>query len=349
MLLSNPPQFAKPNGPSAGIRSRETKNATGATLQLLRCLAGGEQFLLPGTSVRAIRRWENVRPFSGKQSPSVDQPLASAAQVGQLDLAGQSVPVYSLATLLGLPVATGASQGPVLLFAGQAVPFAVQVDQVNRTLAIAEADLIELPTIAQDRSGRFLGSVLLEQELALVLAPNAIGPQPEMRWQAERISTPAPLWNGFSPAMEQHRLLCFTEPGGDHNTFFACSYRQLLEVAAVPKVLPLRNSHPCVTGLIAWRGRAVPLLSLPALLGFAPPAQPAVHHKIVVVRGLQQAHLFALPAGLIAPLSVPVPAHIQVERRIHGLGPFVRSAYQLQGGMLILPDLDQLLASTASQ
>jgi len=130
---------------------------------LVRCDAGGGIYCLEAGRVAAIERAERLAADPG-----------NGGRLGWLEGAGEPVPVYALAALLGLEPPPGAPNGPIVVVAGgDGARCGLAVERVAR--ATADAAPLALPDVVRAATGeRFAGAVRLGERLALLLAPERL-------------------------------------------------------------------------------------------------------------------------------------------------------------------------------
>ena len=291
------------------------------SLQLLRCHLAAGAYGFAATAVRGVHRWE---------SATARNPDLPAGCIGLLD----QTPVYPLPYLLGLQEEAVAGAGPVLLLDG----FAVQVDRVSRPVTVPLSDFRGLPRPLRDTGGRIQGLARLAGELTLCLNPDALSPG--------AAATAPPNWPPDEPwaataAGDTPRLLCFLPPDSGERTYFGISFRQVLEVAQGLPFTRLHSANSCVTGLVDWRSRAVPVVDMAALAGAGASAGVNLS-RLLIARSPRTRELFAFPAEHLAPVAFPLAEDSMVSRNIPPPSPFIRGAYTIDDGFLFVPDLEAL-------
>lgn len=290
-------------------------------LRLQRFYLGDDCYSMEAASVTAIRRWEEAR------APEHDGAgvIASLAEG----------PVYSLRGLLGLDVPL-ATAGPVFVVKTPNRSYGVQVDRVARALQVARTLPCQLPPAARDPHGRVRGVVRLGEELSLVLSPDKLAGG----YAVEEAFGHGAAWAMNAPPAAEKKMLCFTESEHDASTLFAVALRQVVEIAEGLRVIRLGGHNPCVYGITDWRGYIVPVIEPSSLLGVRHEGAFGPGTKLAILRGTRSRDLFALRAANFAAVTLPLGASVGLGKPIEGLGPYVRAAYEIAGGCIVLPDLD---------
>ncbi|MBM3786233.1 MAG: chemotaxis protein CheW [Acidobacteria bacterium] len=310
-----------------------TENSAGTQLPLVRFYLSHDCYCLETPAVASIRRWEET------ESPAEDRPDAIAT----VQFPGGTAPVYSLRSLLALGEEDTAS-GPVLMVRSPRHTYGIRVDRVARTISVDPSLARGLHPALCDPHGRVRGVVQLPGELALLLSPAFLAPLPAglAPLPPDPPLPPPSLWTSAPPPASGKKLLCFAVPSEDPSTLFAFSLRQIIEIVQGLRMFRVSANDKCVAGMVEWRGHVVPVIHPSALLGVSHGPPDWENAKFAILRGAQTQALFALPAHDFAALSAPLSATAGNGARLPKIGPFVRAAYKLTGGCLVLPDLDRL-------
>ena len=307
-------------------------------LQLLRFYLGQDCYCLDTADVAAIRRWEETVPASEELRARAQAVIAVVPFGGQ----NQNVPVYSLRERLGLE-SGGDPAGPVIVVRSARHAYGVQADRVARAVSVAATEPRRLPAAAQSPAGKIRGAVALNAELALYLSVGKLAPVPSgLVVAADRALGEPECWLVNPPAAAQQRLLCFSEPGGDTSMMFGFTLRQVVEIAQGQRVVRLTAGNPCTIGVMQWRGHVVPVIDPGALLGVYDGAPDLGNSRFAILRGSRSNDLFAIPATGFAALSLPIDPAVGTATPMMGLGPYVRAAFVVDNGCLVLPDLDRI-------
>jgi chemotaxis signal transduction protein len=308
-----------------------------ATLRLVRCRTGGERYGLEMTWVHGIQRADRLRPDPG-----------AGGRVGWLPGRGGEVEVFSLAALLGRPFReAGAGQHALVLNTAPARR-GILVDHVAQAARVEADHLLPLPALARPAAGFFEGLVLGPDEVLLVLAPERLCPDAPSHGcpdgeGAGRALGAAPVWDFAAGKWERSpgQLVLFPlseTAAGERPLAFGLSIAQVAEIVESPALTPVPGAPAVVRGLVAWRGRAVPVLDLAQRLGL-PPLSPGRGTRLLVAR--DPAH--AGPVGLLvrAPvrmLRLPAP-HTPSDRPLPVEGRLVKARVELKAETLVVPDL----------
>lgn len=212
--------------------------------RVLRFASGRRSFFLPAAQVREVVGRRRLTPV----------PQAPPSLLGLINVRGTAVPVLSLATLLGKK--PGATARIILLDGDTQVGLAVDsVATVARRDAAqaAGAKPIDLaPLIAKDFGG---------------LAP-----------RSSRRSVPVRRQRTATLDTNRIQLLSFAIGNQD----FALPLDAIDAVIAVPRTIArVPGGEAAVIGTADWRGRLLPLLSLPVLLDL--PSDPQAKGRVIVL------------------------------------------------------------------
>jgi purine-binding chemotaxis protein CheW len=132
------------------------------TCQLVVCSLGEEEYALPIAQVREILRASEPRPVAS------DVPWMR----GVISLRGRLLPVYDLATRLGVAAAQGARAKIVVVEPTGVEPAGLVVDDVVEVMTVATAQIEEVAATSAD--GRPSAVVKLGERLVLLLDGEAL-------------------------------------------------------------------------------------------------------------------------------------------------------------------------------
>lgn len=310
-----------------------------SALRFIRCVTGTFEFGLNLLEVRRIHAQVTLR----------EETAAATARIGWLTANGADIPVYDSAALFGLPAPS--SRGAILTVAQGDAEIALAVDRVVRGSAVSDGELMEIPPILAMRA---FPSALVAGDGASTLpvcdlARLALEPTPLRRTvrsvpdaRLPRTSSGASARAG-TPAGKLLVSAPFESPGGAP-VRFALSFSQVLEVLAAPAVLESPGCAPGFAGLVHWRHRLIPVLDPAACFGL-PLQSPQRYGRVLVLRNSSGAGLVALPAG---PDTGTAGTQVALDSRSPLLDSLqhVRMAFDSSAGaMMILPDVDSILAS----
>ena len=120
----------------------------------------------------------------------------------------------------------------------------------------------------------------------------------------------------------------------------------LAEISSVVNTMPTPNSPPWIVGTLAWRGLAIPLISVPVLIGArSTPAEITKEDRIIIfntLSGTQHAPFFGVISQGI-PKLVRVSASMM--ERVEGSDidhPIVLEQINLEGEPHMMPNIDHI-------
>ncbi len=306
------------------------------------CAIGDEQYAVRGTDACEIVRAERLRRVAGADG-----------SIGTLTVAGEAVPVYSLASVLGRPGKTErglrGDGNHVVVTRSAAGAVGWLVDRIVRSALPEDARVMALPDFVGPVAHRWFEGVLQVDERALLLlAPEHLDPRLPS-------DPPAPGRDTSVPHAESGRtvrdepgaplVVIFASPALPHAGVgkFALSGRR---VAAVTRALPfivLPGSAPQVTGLMVWRDAAVPVVDVRNTRSH--PTRTAERYLIARCSAAANRALVAFAVTAQVSLHEPTRADRLVEERIDVLPSFVTGVFGVGGERVALLDLDALLAA----
>ncbi|WP_300972941.1 chemotaxis protein CheW [Sphingomonas sp. LHG3406-1] len=208
---------------------------------------GAERLAVAASAVtEVVRQPRLVRP-----------PLAPAALAGVVSLRGRVVPVVSMAKLLSQESASGAGESRVIVIE-QDGPVGLLVDRVSAMVPCSEVGTPAQP-------GRMI-------DLPALLA-SGFARQSSSRAAAPTRRTPA-----AAEAAERLSEFLSFDVGGQE---FALPLGSVSEVVALPSdVARVPHTDRVMRGVMALRGRLLPLVDLAVLLGFQ--GRPEQAQRVVV-------------------------------------------------------------------
>ena len=288
---------------SAGIREASSSS----NRRFLICRVAGRIYALPAEAVAEVIRIPRIARV----------PQAPKALIGVANLRGVILPIASLRALLGLEVEESAASRAVVLD-GDA-PVAIVVDAIDALVTItAERLETRAAQLSVERGERLNGAFPLGdgQGAAKILDIQAL--LAEAFAQRVRPAQPKAVRNVAAvPApegeAERETWVSFEVAGQE----FALDLSVVQEIIALPDAVTMApRAEAVVAGIMAFRERLLPLLSMRELLGFAPAPVSEMREKVLV------ASLGGTLVGLVADraravitadpsLIDPVPAVIQ--------------------------------------
>jgi chemotaxis signal transduction protein len=290
------------------------------TLHVIRCNTAGEAYGLDMSWVRSIQRSDRLRRNPGHHrgehaEPSGHSPSASRRgehvepsgydPVGWLPADEGTVPVFSLADLLGRPSKkSNALQRVVVLnpspFPSPVEeseretqtdgrgPWALLVDRVSQVIQVPADRIATLPPIVVNPSAAYFENVLkLDQELVLLLSPQGLHPQSP----PSPLSSPSPVLQSppsslQSKASGRGQIVVFStaEPQpGEQILSFGLSISQVPEILSPLPLTSVPAAPDFVLGLVNWRDRPVPVVDLTTRLGLAA-SRPPGQTRLIIAR-----------------------------------------------------------------
>jgi chemotaxis signal transduction protein len=304
---------------------------------LVCCAVGDEQYALRGADVRQIVRVENMLGSAG-----------DGGRAGTLDVAGETVPVFRLGTVLGRPGASRAAHAAGNHIAVTGEPGALVgwlVDRILRTPLYEGAQVVALPAfVGGPATAWFEAVVKLDDDSVLLLAPQYLNPlvAPPARPDGAR------AFSASTPAIgrpAEPMILLFSTPALPHCDAprYALSGRRIAAIAQPLSTMVVPGSAPHVTGVAWWRDSVVPVIDFRG---------PGDHDDAAQLRRCVIARCGTrLDNALVA---FPVNSDIEVHRpsaddRQAAAAPhpaFALGMFDVDGEVVALLDLDALLAPT---
>ncbi len=302
--------------------------------RFIRCLIGGVPFALPLARVAEV--------------VAIGTATATAPRgwIGTLARNERPVPIGDLAFLLGFPPAPlDRREVRALLLRANATDarYGVTVEAVPQVFAAGEARAERLPSIAMSANGLIGGTLVNAGELLLLLDADAIigrlvtgitrgpdgritelrallrrGGEREEASQARAGVPPAPLHD------EQTALLLAPLATADGSGTFlpALPMRWVQEVNPWQAARPVPHAPAAVSGMIVWRGHALPVLDLAQrLTGLPSDADTSTRRRLLIVG----------PQG-------GVPRGALLVHAVRGLRTLQPAPVGEHGGMPNLPD-----------
>ena len=248
--------------------------------QFLTFLLSDRVYALPAEEVAEVIR-----------TPSVARvPQAPPALIGLANLRGGILPLVSLRNLLGLKETDNEGRRAIVL--GGASPAALAVDSVE-TLVTVTAKRVEASRdeLAADADEKILGAFEIVGRGPVkildvrALLDRAFAQRGERKREIlMRPAAPDPR-RGTIPKTDSETLVTFDVASQE----YALPLSAVLEIVIAPQtVTRTPRTEALVIGIMPYRERLLPLLSLRGLLGFEPIVFPEGREKVVVttVRGV---------------------------------------------------------------
>jgi chemotaxis signal transduction protein len=222
---------------------------------LVCCAVGADTYALRGADVHQLVSVEQMIRASG-----------SPARAGTLELAGESVPVFSLGAVLGRPRAADAVHpGHHVAVTGE--PGALVgwlVDRVVRTPLYEGAQVVPLPVVVGGRATDWFEAIVrVDDDSVLLLAPQYLNPlaerpAPTRPDDSTASSAPPPA----APGAAEPMIVLFSTPALPpcEAPRYALSGRRIAAIAQALSPIAVPGSAPHVTGVAWWRNALVPLI-----------------------------------------------------------------------------------------
>ena len=254
-------------------------------LRLALCDAGHDRYLVDFSDVTSIQQSNVI-----SRMPTAERPD------GGLATAQGEVPIFSLAQRLGAAPSEATRQ--YCLIAGNAAArWGLLVDRVHHADDCDAQELVALPGNLQSewcRHGLIRADKTSSKEavsespeqahsetqtsrLRLVLRVGALHPEFSFRSEShhgnsthEPLACDAASLNAAARRQSVRQLLSFglTDAGlAGGSIRIGLNATQVAEILAPPQLTRLPHAGPAILGMVAWRGRAVPVVDLAAKLG----------------------------------------------------------------------------------
>jgi purine-binding chemotaxis protein CheW len=278
---------------------------------------GARLYALPAEDVAEV-----IRPPSVARVPQTPKAL-----IGVANLRGTVLPVVSMSALLGHDRTEMGSDGRAIVLSG-AAPVALAVDAVEALVAVASERIETRPTeLAAESGERLTGAFAVAERVAKILdikplLDKAFAERAERRTRA---TTRAAASQNEAIRQDIEPLVSFDVAGQE----YAIALSAVQEVVPAPdSITALPNSETMVIGVMPFRDRLLPLLSLRGLLGFTHGAASGTREKVVVARigdatvGLVADRARAVipaPRALIEPIPAVLAARSGGEARIKAI------------------------------
>ena len=304
--------------------------------RLIRCSIGTQTCCLELALVQSVQRAELMQPN-----------LSEAGPIGWLPGKNQSsIPVWRLATRLGLPADPGQT-GSIMVLHHNRHPWALMVDRIMGILDVPADTILPVPEII-DRATEhvFRGIVRVEQELILYveperLHPEAVNPLPGVT--TRQISPPSKT-SATSPASKQKKgqILLFsvgTESPFEYPITFGLSITQVAEILDRPALtrIPMAPKH--ILGLVNWRNQPVPAIDLGQLFGLGA-ALFEENTRLLIAQTGVEGEFIALPIQpSVKVQSLPLP--YQPSRKEIPLNTtLAKGIFTFRNETLVIPDMN---------
>jgi purine-binding chemotaxis protein CheW len=212
-------------------------------------------------------------------------PQAPKALVGIANLRGTVLPLASLRGLLGLDEVKAVDDGRAIVL-DEAMPAALAVDSVASLVSIASARVETRPAELAAEDGEQLSGAFEIAGLGVfkildikALLEKAFAQRSERQRHATPRASTAMRREEASLAADTDIFVTFDVAGQE----YALALSAVQEIVSAPAaVTPMPRAEALVVGMMAFRDRLLPLLSLRGLLGFDAAAVSDGREKVIV-------------------------------------------------------------------
>lgn len=303
---------------------------------LLSVLINAQTFALPLVAVTEVMR------VPGDLTQVTDD---NAAMLGRASVRDQTIPIFSLAGLLGFAVARNLSAASrVLVVDYQGTTIGLVADAVEAIIRLDETSIDPVPTVLQ-RGGLHRGFDAIGRQgkgkpLVSILSVPALFAHAAVEATMAATSRDAPTM--IAQPMETEEQFVVFELGAERYGLPIDVVQQVLRLPAT--LTPLPQGPRFVSGIVNLNGRVVPIIDQRERFD-APAAGAAIQPRVVVVAvGALQAgivvdavsEILSVPAGrLTTTPSLSTEPGVVFDRVAH---------LDTDGGMLLLIDPHQLLS-----
>ena len=292
------------------------------------CIVGEQQYAVRGRDVRNVARAERLRPAHGRDG------LA-----GTIHHAGGDVPVYSLASMVGLHEDRRAADRHVLVTRGAGRDFGLLVDRVVRTPADDRARVLPLPAVVGDGALRRFEGLLQHRDWSyLVLSPSSLDPDARSRRPLTKRPRSRRLAAGGADIVAVFGSPSLPPCPADR---YAIEARHVEALAQSLQTLPVPGAAPHVAAIASWRDEVAPVLSFADRAGDT----SAARQRFIVVRCSLAAEdtcvAFAVAGDVALHRATRADTTVPFDP---SRSPYVRGVFAINDERVALLDLARLLA-----
>jgi len=323
-------------------------------LQIIRCHAAGVTYCLDMKWVESIERTDLLKVLPDTEN-------GETGFVGTLPGAAGDVPVYSLATRLGLSEETAGELQRVVVLKFGGMRWGLRVGGVSQVMKVGRDALVPLPSISRNPANiLFAGMIETDESLLLLLAPERLQPGApasvstllEFGEPVNEIDVPSTETRQAADSSVQanvnsgpNRILVFslaeTSPS-ERPLVFGLSVTQVAEVLNPLPLIPVPGSPAYVLGIARWRGTPVPVINLAARMGLPPTAAGGKTRLMITCGTRRDSRVGFLIQPTVRSVLLPV-AHRRCLRDLGLDVPLMQGAVELQNETLVIPDIQRLL------
>jgi chemotaxis signal transduction protein len=300
---------------------------------ILRCFAGSEQYAFRTADVRHVARAEQLRDEA-----------ADDGRVGALRLAGQHVPVYPLARVLGRATASALSGDQHVAVTGDRDELVGWlIDRVARTASPDRGAVAPIPrTLGWPASKWFEALVTFgDDDSALLIAPHHLNPRAVTSTELDDAPVfDAPRIDARDPRAEPVAMLFSTDslpPSAARR--YALSGRQVAGIVQPTTPIPVPGCADHVVGVTRWRESVVPIIDFRR--GDA--AAPVTNRRRLIAQGGPRSHGSLIGFSIDTEIVMQRPSADQQLRTDIECPAFCSGMFDVNGEIVGLLDLDSLL------
>ncbi|MBI4748484.1 MAG: chemotaxis protein CheW [Acidobacteria bacterium] len=315
-----------------------SQNTVSSTSQrLIRCAVGTQTCCLELALVQSVQRAELMQPN-----------LSEAGPIGWLPGKNQSsIPVWRLATRLGLPADPKNQTGSIMVLHHKSHPWALMVDRMMGIVDAPVDTILPVPEMVDRATNHiFRGIVRVEQELILYLEPERLHPEEvnPLPVITDRQLSPHSKTSATSTASKQRKgqILLFsvgTESPFEHPITFGLSITQVAEILERPAMtrIPMAPKH--ILGLVNWRNQPVPAIDFGHLFGLGA-ALFEENTRLLIARTSASGELVAIPIQpSVKVQSLPLP-YQPSRKEIPVNTTLAKGIFTLRNETLVIPDMN---------
>jgi len=319
------------------------ENSTDMTHRLIRCVTGEETYCLKRTVVAGIERLERLERSYGDN-----------LVVGWMPGVDTRIPVYSLAARLARTQPTMNIDNRIIVVNAESCTYGLLVDKVSDAFEITDKDIHPLPPVLAGAASYFEGIAWAGDRLLLCLAPDQLHREGSATSVSSTTMESFPeasqtVVDAATAAKRKSQLLTFGMAAEIVDEFtLGLSLTQVMEILEPAPLVPVPGAPDYVLGLANWRRNPVPVIDLKSRFGLTlSPEIPQMAKsscRMLIARAPRSSQLCGF---LIQPNpkthSLPIP-HEPCENEFPVPRILVRGVFELENEVLVLPDLDRMIA-----
>ncbi|WP_373354306.1 chemotaxis protein CheW [Pseudoroseicyclus sp. CXY001] len=137
-----------------------TKAVSGSELKFVTFTVAGQNYCLDIQQIREIRRWAPVTPL----------PHAAGGVLGVMNLRGAVIPIYDMASRLGLGITEPSERNVVIVVAMDDNLFGLLAETVQEILSVNEDQLLPTPDVKSESTREAIqGVISLADDMTRIL------------------------------------------------------------------------------------------------------------------------------------------------------------------------------------